>query len=66
VSFLPHAHVWVALILAVSILLMLIRARGIPEVYWIAGGVVLLLLLRLEPFTDALMPPPKAATFTFS
>jgi arsenical pump membrane protein len=65
VSFLPHAHVWVALILAVSILLMLIRARGIPEVYWIAGGVVLLLLLRLEPFTDALHAAAKGRDVYF-
>jgi arsenical pump membrane protein len=65
VSFLPHAHVWVALILAVSILLMLVRARGIPEVYWIAGGVVLLLLLRLEPFTDALHAAAKGRDVYF-
>ncbi len=37
------------LIAATSILLMLIRPRGIQEVYWIGGGAVLLLVLRLIP-----------------
>ncbi|MGB8541089.1 MAG: arsenic transporter [Candidatus Acidiferrales bacterium] len=41
------AHLLLALIVAVSILLMLIRARNIPEVYWIGAGVFLLLILRL-------------------
>jgi arsenical pump membrane protein len=35
------------MIVAVSILLMLIRPRNIPEVYWITGGALLLILLRL-------------------
>lgn len=43
------AHILLLSIVACSILLMLIRPRGIPEVYWIGGGVVLLLLLRLIP-----------------
>ncbi|MGA3196741.1 MAG: SLC13 family permease, partial [Terriglobales bacterium] len=34
-------------IIAASVALMLVRPRGVPEVYWIGGGVVLLLLLRL-------------------
>ena len=42
--------VLISLIVAVSILLMLIRPRNISEVYWISGGVVLLLLLRLITF----------------
>jgi arsenical pump membrane protein len=33
----------------VSIALMLVRPRGVAEVYWIGGGVLLLLLLRLVP-----------------
>jgi arsenical pump membrane protein len=41
------AHVLLPLIVAVSILLMLIRPRKIPEVYWISGGALLLILLRL-------------------
>lgn len=43
------AHILVPTIVAVSILLMLIRPRGIPEVYWIGGGSLLLILLRLVP-----------------
>jgi arsenical pump membrane protein len=43
------AHVLLLLIVGVSIVLMLIRPRNIPEVYWIGGGVLLLLLLRLVP-----------------
>jgi len=43
------AHLLLALIVAVSILLMLIRPRSIPEVYWIGAGVFLLLILQLIP-----------------
>ncbi len=38
-----------ASIVGISILLMLIRPRGIPEVYWIGGGAILLVVLRLVP-----------------
>ena len=41
------APVVVCLVVAVSILLMLIRLGNISEVYWICGGVVVLLALRL-------------------
>jgi arsenical pump membrane protein len=41
------AHTVLIFIVAISILLMLIRPRGIPEVYWVGGGVLLLLCLRL-------------------
>ncbi len=41
------AHVLLLVIVGASILLMLIRPRNIPEVYWIGSGVLLLLLLRL-------------------
>jgi arsenical pump membrane protein len=41
-------------IVVVSILLMLVRAKNIPEVYWIGVGVCLLLVFRLEPFPGAL------------
>jgi arsenical pump membrane protein len=41
------AHVLLPAIVAVSIVLMLIRPRNVPEVYWIGGGVLALLLLRL-------------------
>jgi arsenical pump membrane protein len=43
------AHLLLALIVGVSILLMLIRPRDIPEVYWIGGGAILLIALRLIP-----------------
>ena len=43
------AHVLLPLIVFVSILLMLIRPRDIPEVYWVGGGALLLVLLRLTP-----------------
>jgi arsenical pump membrane protein len=37
------------LIVALSILLMLVRPRGIAEVYWIGGGALLLIAFRLIP-----------------
>ena len=43
------AHVVLPLIVAVSIALMLTRPRGIPEVWWISGGALLLVVLRLVP-----------------
>ena len=45
----PISHVLLALIVALSILLMLIRPRDIAEVYWVGGGALLLLILRLIP-----------------
>ncbi|WP_213804375.1 arsenic transporter [Granulicella sp. dw_53] len=42
-------HVLLLFIVALSILLMLLRPRGIPEVYWIGAGALLLLALRLVP-----------------
>src|ERR1700685_3325263 len=41
------AHILLSLIVGISILLMLIRPLNIPEVYWVGGGVLLLLGLRL-------------------
>jgi arsenical pump membrane protein len=41
------AHVILPLIVAASIVLMLTRPRGISEVWWISGGALLLILLRL-------------------
>src|ERR1700677_4765455 len=43
------AHIVLPLIVAVSIVLMLIRLRGIAEAWWISGGVLLLIILRLVP-----------------
>ena len=40
-------HIVLGSIVALSIALMLIRPRGIPEVYWVGGGALLLLLARL-------------------
>jgi arsenical pump membrane protein len=42
-------HILLILIVAASILLMLVRPRGIAEVYWIGGGALLLVLARLVP-----------------
>jgi arsenical pump membrane protein len=43
------AHILLPLIVAASIVLMLARPRGIPEVWWISGGALLLIVLRLVP-----------------
>jgi arsenical pump membrane protein len=45
----PMAHILLLGIVGLSILLMLVRPRGIAEVYWIGGGAVLLVALRLIP-----------------
>lgn len=44
------AHLLLPCIVALSILLMLVRPKGISEVWWISAGVLLLLALRLIPF----------------
>jgi arsenical pump membrane protein len=43
------AHVLLITIVAGSILLMLLRPRGIAEVYWVGAGALLLVVLRLIP-----------------
>ncbi len=43
------AHVVLPLIVAASIVLMLVRPRGIPEEWGILGGALLLIALRLMP-----------------
>jgi arsenical pump membrane protein len=43
------SHVLLSLIVGLSIVLMLVRPRDIPEIYWIGGGAILLLALRLVP-----------------
>jgi arsenical pump membrane protein len=55
------AHLLLGLVVVVSILLMLIRPRNIPEVYWIGGGVFLLLGLRLVPLSLASRAAAKGA-----
>jgi len=47
------AHVVLPLIVAISIALMLLRPRGVPEVWWISAGALLLILLRLIPLNLA-------------
>jgi arsenical pump membrane protein len=47
------AHVVLPCIVAVSIVLMLIRPREIPEVWWISGGTLILIALRLVPLNLA-------------
>lgn len=54
------SHLLLALIVGISIVLMLIRPRNIPEVYWIAGGVLLLLVFRLVPLKLAGRAAAKA------
>jgi len=53
-------HLLISLIVGISILLMLIRPRNIPEVYWIGGGVLLLLVFRLMPLQLAARAGAKA------
>ncbi|MFP5234655.1 MAG: arsenic transporter [Acidobacteriota bacterium] len=43
------AHLLLIAIVLASIVLMLVRPRGIAEAWWIGGGAVLLVLLRLVP-----------------
>jgi arsenical pump membrane protein len=43
------AHYILPLIVGLSLVLMLVRPRGIAEVWWISGGALLLVLLRLVP-----------------
>src|SRR5579862_8357491 len=59
------AHIILPLIVGISIALMLIRPRNIPEVYWIAGGVLLLLALRLVPVQLAGRAAEKALDVCF-
>src|SRR5580693_9499097 len=42
-------HLVLILVVVASIVLMLVRPRGIKEVYWIGAGALLLVLLRLVP-----------------
>jgi arsenical pump membrane protein len=59
------AHLLLSLIVGISIALMLIRPRSIPEVYWVAGGVLLLLVLRLVPLQLAGRAVVKALDVCF-
>jgi len=59
------AHILLATIVAVSVAMMLIRPRSVPEVYWIGGGVLLLLGLRLITLRLALHASGKALDVCF-
>jgi arsenical pump membrane protein len=54
------AYVLLSLIVGISILLMLIRPRNIPEAYWIGAGVLSLLFLRLITLQLAAQAAAKA------
>ena len=43
----PLTHLLILLIVAASILLMLVRPKNIPEVWWVGSGATLLVVLRL-------------------
>src|ERR1700677_474996 len=58
-------HILLSLIVGISIVLMLIRPWNIPEVCWIAGGVLLLLVLRLMPLQLAGRAGAKALDVCF-
>ena len=47
------AHTLLIAIVALSIFLMLLRPRNIPEVYWVGAGALLLVLTRLIPLSLA-------------
>src|SRR5215472_9128241 len=47
------AHTLLISIVALSILLMLLRPRNIPQVYWVGAGALLLVLTRLIPLSLA-------------
>jgi arsenical pump membrane protein len=47
------AHTLLIAIVALSILLMLLRPRNIPEVYWVGSGALLLVVTRLIPLSVA-------------
>lgn len=53
-----HGVMWG--IVGVSILLMLVRPRGVAEVWWVGGGVVLLVGLRLVSWRVAWRAAGKA------
>jgi arsenical pump membrane protein len=54
------AQLLLPLIVGISIALMLIRPRNVPEVYWIGAGVIALLLLRLVSWKMAAGAAEKA------
>ena len=55
------AHILLPVIVVLSIVLMLVRPRNIPEVYWVGGGALLLVMLRLISLTLAERAVAKGA-----
>jgi arsenical pump membrane protein len=49
----PVAHILLPAIVLISLILMLVRPRGITEFWWISGGALLLIVLRLIPLSLA-------------
>jgi arsenical pump membrane protein len=47
--FAAHTTILISLIVTFSILLMLLRPRGVAEVYWVSAGAMLLVALHLIP-----------------
>jgi arsenical pump membrane protein len=59
------AQLLILTIICISVVLMLIRPRGIPEVYWISAGVLALLVFRLITFRLAWKASGKALDVCF-
>ncbi|MEK6396738.1 MAG: SLC13 family permease [Terriglobus sp.] len=59
------ATILIIAISALSILLMLLRPRSLPEVYWVGGGAVLLVILRLVPLSLAAKAVAKGSDVYF-
>jgi arsenical pump membrane protein len=59
------ATIVTALVVATSILLMLVRPRGIAEVWWVCGGALALVVLRLIPLRMAASAAAKGADVYF-
>ena len=57
----PFAHALLLAIVGGSLLLMLARPRGVPEVYWVGGGALALLALRLLPVALAVKAVARGA-----
>ena len=56
-----HSNALLIAIVAVSILLMLVRPKNIPEVVWVSSGAVLLVVLGLISLGDAARAAAKGS-----
>lgn len=57
----PASYIAIWVVFALSIALMLLRPRGIPEVWWVAGGALVLVALRLVSPRDAMQAVSKGS-----